>query len=139
MAEILKTAEVDIRVRYNETDSMGYLHHSNYLVYFEIGRTDLFRKQGGSYRVMEQMGMFFVVANVNVKYKAPARYDDLLTLTTSIARQTPAKLIHAYELKRQTDLICVAETTIACVDRNGQVQRIPEDLNVLTKDPSETN
>lgn len=134
MSEILKTAEVELRVRYNETDAMGYLHHSNYLVYFEIGRTDLFRKQGGSYRVMEELGMFFVVAKVSVQYKAPARYDDVLTLTTTIARQTPAKLIHEYELRRGTNVICTAQTTIACVDRQGHVQRIPDDLNVLTSD-----
>lgn len=113
---------------------MGYLHHSNYLVYFEIGRTELFRAQGGSYRRMEELGLFFVVAGINVKFKRPARYDDFLLLKTQIARQSPAKLIHQYQLFRNDELLCEAESTIACVDSEGLVQRIPEDLIAQTAD-----
>jgi len=76
----------EIRVRYCETDAMGFLHHSNYLNYFEIGRTELFRDQGGDYRAMEESGLFFVVVKVTVNYRLPARYDDVLTLKTRIAR-----------------------------------------------------
>ena len=107
---------------------MGLLHHSNFLVYFEIGRTELFRAQGGSYRRMEELWLFFVVASINVKFKRPAKYDDVLTLTTEIAKQTPAKLIHQYQLKRGEELLCEAESVIACVDTEGLVQRIPDDL-----------
>jgi len=118
----------EIRVRYSETDAMGLLHHSNFLVYFEIGRTELLRAQGGSYRRMEELGLFFVVANISVKFKRPARYDDVLSLTTEIAKQTPAKLIHRYQLRRGDELLCEAESLIACVNSEGLVQRIPEDL-----------
>lgn len=120
-------------MRYNETDAMGLLHHSNYLAYFEVGRTELFRSQGGSYRRMEELGLYFVVASINVKFKRPARYDDLLQLTTEIRRQTPAKLEHHYRLMRDSELLAEADSVIACVDEQGQVQRIPEDLVAQTR------
>lgn len=122
----------ELRVRYNETDAMGFLHHSNYLCYFEVGRTELFRAQGGSYRRMEELGLYFVVAKIEVRYRRPARYDDLLTLETSIARVTPAKLEHAYRLMRGDEVVAEANSVIACVNGKGEVQRIPEDLVGLT-------
>lgn len=124
----------EIRVRYNETDAMGFLHHSNYLCYFEVGRTELFRAQGGSYRRMEELKLYFVVARIDVRYRRPARYDDLLTLHTEIARVTPAKLEHAYRLYRGEELLAEANSVIACVNEAGEVQRIPEDLVGLTSD-----
>jgi len=124
--------QMPIRVRYNETDAMGLLHHANYLVYFELGRTELFRQQGGNYRVLEESGLFFVVASATVQFKRPARYDDLLTLSTRIARQTAAKLQHEYQLSRDGELLCTGETVIACVNGDGAVQRIPEDLIEMT-------
>ncbi len=123
---------VEIRVRYNETDAMGFLHHSNYLCYFEVGRTELFRAQGGSYRRMEELGLYFVVAKIEVRYRRPARYDDQLTLKTEIARVTPAKLEHHYCLMRENEVLTEADSIIACVNRAGEVQRIPEDLVGMT-------
>jgi acyl-CoA thioester hydrolase len=122
----------EIRVRYSETDAMGYLHHSNYLCYFEVGRTELFRAQGGSYRRMEELGLFFVVAKFEVRYRRPARYDDLLSLKTEISRVTPAKLEHHYCLMRESEVLAEANSILACVNRDGTVQRIPEDLVGLT-------
>ncbi|GAB5442890.1 MAG: thioesterase family protein [Fuerstiella sp.] len=119
---------IEIRVRYSETDAMGLLHHSNYLTYFEVGRTELFRAQGGNYRRMEAQGLFFVVAKIEVKFRRPAHYDDVLNLRTKITRQTPAKLLHHYELSRDGEVLCEANSVIACVDRDGRVQQIPEDL-----------
>lgn len=118
--------EIPVRVRYSETDAMGYLHHSNYANYFEMGRTELFRSQGGDYRAMEEDGLFFVVVNLNCSFKQPARYDDLLTLRTRISRISPAKLEHEYELFRGDELLAAAQSILACVDRSGTVQRIPE-------------
>lgn len=125
----------EIRVRYNETDAMGFLHHSNYLCYFEVGRTELFRAQGGSYRRMEELKLYFVVARIDVRYRRPARYDDLLTLHTEIARVTPAKIEHLYRLSRGEELLAEANSVIACVNEAGEVQRIPEDLAGLTATP----
>ena len=119
---------IQIRVRYNETDAMGYLHHSNYAAYFEVGRTELFRTQGGSYRRMEELGLYFVVAKLEIRFRRPARYDDVLTLKTVIRRTTPAKLEHDYQLFRGDELLTEASTVIACVNAAGEVQRIPDDL-----------
>jgi acyl-CoA thioester hydrolase len=123
----------DIRVRYAETDAMGFLHHANFLVFFEMGRTELFRAQGGNYREMEEKGLFLVVVRVNVSYKAPARYDDLLTLTTRIAKVTPAKLVHEYELRRGDTVIATAETTLACINREGRIQLMLDVMPGLKK------
>ncbi len=121
-----------IRVRYSETDAMGFLHHANYLSYFEIARTELFRAQGGNYRRMEELGLFFVVAEAQCKYRKSARYDDELTVTASIVRSGPIKLIHRYQIRRGDELIAEGETTLACVDREGAIQPIPENLVALT-------
>lgn len=128
MSEHIKKHVTEIRVRYSETDAMGFLHHSNYLSYFEIGRTELFRAQGGSYRRMEELGLFFVVASIQVRFKRPAGYDEQLQVTTEVVRQTPAKLEHHYELRRGELLLSEADSVIACVNSDGQVQRIPDDL-----------
>ncbi len=118
--------EIQIRVRYSETDAMGFLHHGNYFAFFEMGRTELLRAQGGNYRQMEEEGWFMVVVSIECKYRKPARYDDLLTLHTRVARITPAKIEHEYRLFRDGELLTEARSVLACVDRKGSVQRIPE-------------
>jgi acyl-CoA thioester hydrolase len=119
---------IQIRVRYPEVDAMGYLHHSRYLQYFEMGRVELLRRLGFSYADLERQGVFFVVVKVEVRYKAPARYDDELTLTTRLTKQTHVRYDHAYELKRASTLLAEGTTTIACVGRDGQVMQIPDAL-----------
>jgi acyl-CoA thioester hydrolase len=118
--------EIQIRVRYSETDAMGFLYHGNYFAFFEMGRTELLRAQGGNYRQMEEEGLFMVVVSLECKYRKPARYDDLLTLKTRVARITPAKIEHQYQLFRDGELLTEARSVLACVDRSGSVQRIPE-------------
>lgn len=107
---------------------MGYLHHSRYLQYFEMGRVELLRAAGHSYADLERQGVFFVVFKAEIRYRAPARYDEELTLTTRIVRQTTARIDHAYELRRGQTLLAEGTTTIACVDRKGEVQAIPVGL-----------
>ncbi|HZN64580.1 MAG TPA: thioesterase family protein [Tepidisphaeraceae bacterium] len=119
---------IAIRVRYPEVDAMGYLHHSRYLQYFEIGRVELLRSIGHAYADLERQGVFFVVAKVEVKYRAPARYDEELHLTTRIQRQTHVRIDHAYELRRGETLLAEGNTTIACVNREGELRPIPEFL-----------
>lgn len=123
--------EIEIRVRYNETDAMGFLHHGNYFTYFEMGRTELFRSQGGNYREMEEKGYLLVVAKIECKYRLPARYDDVLTLRTTLEKVTGAKLEHKYELFRDGASIAVAHSVIACVDRAGNIQRMPAAMELL--------
>ncbi|HEV7998711.1 MAG TPA: thioesterase family protein [Planctomycetaceae bacterium] len=125
--------EIPIRVRYCETDAMGFLHHANFLCFFEMGRTELFRAQGGDYRKMEEGGHFFVVVEMNVKYRVPARFDDLLSLRTRVVRVTPAKLEHEYKLTRDGVTIAEAQSVLACVDRQGRVRRISDVIPELTE------
>src|SRR5438876_6139649 len=113
----MQSGEISIRVRYAETDRMGLLHHANYLVYFEQGRTELLRAQGLSYRDMEDQGYLLVLTRVQVRYRSPARYDDLLTLRTIVACTTLVKIEHRYELLRDGLLLTEGETTLGCVDR----------------------
>ncbi len=122
---------IAIRVRYVECDPMGYLHHSNYLPFFEMGRTELLRLRGISYRTLEEEGFFFVVVKISASFKRPARYDDPLELLTRVVRQTHVRIDHAYELYNTADnrLLCTAESTIACVNRQGQVIAIPARLS----------
>jgi acyl-CoA thioester hydrolase len=112
--------EIPIRVRYCETDAMGFLHHANFLQYFEMGRTELFRAQGGDYRKMEEGGHFFVVVEMNVKYRTPARFDDLLSLKTKVFRDST--------------VIADARSILACVDRQGRVRRISDVIPELVED-----
>jgi len=119
-----------IRVRYPEADPMGYLHHSIYLQYFEMGRVELLRQAGHSYADLEREGVFFVVTKLECRYRAPARFDEALELTTHLVRQGPVRLDHAYELRRDGLLLAEGSTTIACVGRDGQVRQVPEHLLV---------
>lgn len=117
-----------IRVRYPEVDAMGYLHHSRYLQYFEMGRVELLRHAGIAYAELERRGVFFVVTSAELKYRAPARYDEELTLETKIKRQTLVRIDHTYRLLRGTVLLAEGATTIACVGRDGAVMQIPDEL-----------
>lgn len=119
---------LSIRVRYPEVDAMGYLHHSRFLQYFEMGRIELLRERGHSYGDLERDGIFFVVVKAECRYKAPARYDDELVLITRIARQTAVRIDHVYELKRGITLLAEGTTTIACVGKDGRLQEIPNYL-----------
>ncbi len=117
---------MEIRVRYCETDAMGLLHHANYIVYFEMGRTELLRSAGVSYRELEEDGLFMVVVRLETRYHQPARYDDILRLRTTAKRVSAAKIEHEYHLYRDDVLLAQGASMLACVDRNGQVQRVPE-------------
>ena len=118
--------EIEIRVRYQETDPMGFLHHANYFTYFEIGRTELLRAAGGNYRKMEQEGLFVVVVKAECRFRRPARYDDLLRIRTTVARVTFVKIEHEYEVFRDGEQLAVGRVTLAVVDRDGKVRRVPD-------------
>lgn len=122
----MQSQEIAIRVRYAETDRMGLLHHANYLVYFEQGRTELLRSMGYSYKDLEDQGFLLVLTRIEVRYKAPARYDDLLTLRTTVTRTTAVRIEHKYEVFREGVVITEGETTLASVDRDGRIQALPE-------------
>jgi acyl-CoA thioester hydrolase len=123
---MLREHEIEIRVRYQETDPMGFLHHANYFTYFEIGRTELLRASGGNYRQMEEEGLLVVVVRAECRFHRPARYDDLLRLRTTVTRVSLAKIEHEYRLFRGDELLTTGYVTLAMLDRQGRVQQVPE-------------
>jgi len=125
---MIDSDEIEIRVRYAETDRMGLLHHANYVVYFEQGRTELLRKRGLTYRDIEDSGHLLVIVEVGCKFKRSAYYDDLLTLRTIVERVTHVKILHRYEVRRDGLLLAEGHSTLACVDREGRPQALPEAL-----------
>jgi acyl-CoA thioester hydrolase len=118
--------QISFRVRYPEVDAMGFVHHSRFFQYFEMGRVELLRSLGHSYADLEREGILFVVVRAECRYKAPARYDEELSLTTRIVKQTHVRIDHVYELWRDKTLLAEGNTTIACVDREGNLRQIPE-------------
>ena len=125
-AKMLRQHEIEIRVRYHDTDAQGRVHHGAYINYFETGRVELLRATGRSYKSLEDEGIMLVVADLKVQYHSPAIYDDLLTLHTETLRAKGARILHGYRLTRGDDLIVEGETTVACVSREGKIQRLPQ-------------
>jgi len=118
--------EIQIRVRYQETDGQRRVHHANYLNYFEVARTEMLRGSGVTYRDLEDAGVFLVVSEATCSYKAPADYDDLLTIRTWIEKVGGASLRHGYEVVRDTTILARGTTVVVCVDCEGKVQRMPD-------------
>ena len=127
---MLSHHDLQIRVRYQETDAMGRLHHANYLTYFELGRTELLRAAGFNYCQVEEQGLFLVVSEMTCRYLRPANYDDLLTLRTTVISARGARIQHDYQLFRGTELLATGRSTVACVDRSGAVKRLPDWLRI---------
>jgi len=124
----IQTHTITVVPRYAETDQAGVVHHSVYPVWFEMGRTELLRANGLAYKDLEQAGVFFVVAELHIKYRQPARYDEKLLLQTSCSNVTASKVEHTYKLTRCSDNTILAEgsSILACVDEKGKIRRIPE-------------
>jgi acyl-CoA thioester hydrolase len=130
MQEVMLSGEITVRVRYAETDRMGLLHHANYLVYFEQGRTELLRSQGLAYKDLEDQGYLLVLTKVEVRYRRPARYDDVLLVRTIAEKTTAVRIDHRYEVYRDDVLVAEGSTTLACVDRDGRPQALPDYLRL---------
>ncbi len=107
---------------------MGVVHHTVYPIWFEMGRTELLRAHGGSYRELEASGVLLAVTRLEVRYHAPARYDDRLSLRTSLVGGGRVKLEHEYELTRDGARLVSGRTVLACIDRDGRPQPLPDSL-----------
>lgn len=119
------TSRAEVVVRYAETDMMGVVYHGSYLPWFEIGRTTLLKEHGLPYRQLEADGYFLPVLEVQVKYVRPARYDDVLTLVTSMAEKPSLRIRLSYEVRRSEELLATGETVHAFIDRSGKPVRPP--------------
>lgn len=123
----VQSCTITVRPRYCETDQAKVVHHSVYPIWFEMGRTELLRANGVAYKDLEREGVFFVVAELHVKFRRPAYYDDQLSLTTTCSNITSSKVEHTYRLVDPAGkLLAEATTVLACLDKNGTVRRIPE-------------
>jgi acyl-CoA thioester hydrolase len=123
------TSETRLRVRYAETDQMGVVYHSNYLIWFEVGRVEHMRQLGLTYKSMEQQeGCGIAVVEAIARYKAPARYDDELIIRTRIAHTRGSVLSFEYAIRRAEDdlLLCEGSTTHIVVDRNMKRAPMPK-------------
>jgi len=132
----IQSHTITVVPRYAETDKAGVVHHSVYPVWFEMGRTELLRANGLAYKDLEQSGVkdleqsgvLFVVAELFIKYRRPAMYDEKLQLETHCSAVTAGKVEHSYKLMRCCDGAILAEgsSVLACVSAEGKVRRIPE-------------
>lgn len=122
--------EIDIEVRYYETDGQGIVHHANYFQYFELSRVQMLKAHGYDYAQLERDGIFLVVHSIGCKYHLPAKFGDTLRIVTTVERATPARIDHIYDVFRDDSLLARGQSTIACVNAEGMVQRMPEFLQV---------
>lgn len=118
-------AETKLRVQYFETDQMGVVHHSNYIRYYEVGRTDAIRQLGLSYKALEESGTYMPIIGVQSRYVRPAKYDEILTVRTTVKALPAAKIIFYYEIYNEAgELINEGSTTLAFTDaETGRPQR----------------
>jgi acyl-CoA thioester hydrolase len=122
--------ETTVRVRYAETDRMGVVYHGRYFLYFEQGRTEAMRALGMPYRTLEERGYALTVVDCGAKFKAGAKYDDVLTIATRPSAAGRVRVRFDYEVWRGETLLCEGFTVLACL-KDGKVAAIPEEVRLL--------
>ncbi len=122
----MKNFDLKVRVRYAETDQMGVVYHGNYAQYFEMGRVEWLRNLGVSYKWMEENGVMLPVVALNMNYKKPARYDDLLTVKTIFKSQTSVKIEFDYEIyNEKNELLTTGYSLLVFVDMKTGKPTVP--------------
>ena len=122
--------ETQIRVRYQETDAQGRVHHSNYINYFEVARVEMLRQSGISYRELEESGVLLVVASIKCDYIKGAVADDLLTIKTTVTRAKGVRIHHHYQISVDGELVAKGDSIVAAVNEDGKVVRLPKWLQL---------
>ncbi len=120
--------EIEVEIRYYETDGQGIVHHANYFKYFELARVKMLESVGLDYAELERQGILLVVHSISCRYLLPARFGDTLRIVTRIDRATAARLDHSYLVYCGDLLLAEGKSTIAHIDASGEVQRMPECL-----------
>jgi acyl-CoA thioester hydrolase len=125
--------DVEFRVRYAETDQMGVVYHTNYLVWCEVGRTDFIRQRGMSYADIERMGVGLAVSDLSARFHAPARYDELVRVRTTLAEIRSRGITFDYLITRADtgDRLVTARTALVSIDRSGRLVALPSDVRKL--------
>lgn len=124
-------ASSTFRIRYAETDQMGVAYHANYLIWCEVGRTDLIRELGTSYADLERRGTFLAVAEANVRYRAAARYDDLIRVDTAVEYVRSRSISFVYEIHRVEPgpaRLATARTALVSIDADGKPTKLPPEV-----------
>lgn len=126
-------ADIEFRVRYGETDQMGVVYHAEYLVWCEMGRTELMRSLGLAYAELERRGTRLAVAEASLRYHAPARYDELVRVETTLARLGSRAITFDYVIRNATTgtRLASAQTTLVAMDAAGRATTIPADVRAL--------
>jgi acyl-CoA thioester hydrolase len=122
------TNKTTVRVRYGETDQMGYVYYGNYTHYFEVGRVEAMRLLGMPYKELEELGVMLPVMNLNIEYKQPAKYDDLLTIQTEIVSLNGIRLLFHYTILKEEVILCTGSTTLVFVDKKTRRPTQPPKL-----------
>ena len=122
-----------VRVRYAETDKMGVAYYANYFVWFEVGRCELLRSLGGSYRDMELNGVMLPAIEAHCEFRMPARYDDALEISTTSSLLSPARVEFNYQVVRSSDraVVAVGQTIHAAIDASGRPRRLPKNIEMI--------
>jgi acyl-CoA thioester hydrolase len=125
--------DVEIRVRYAETDQMGVAYYANYLVWFEVGRSEFCRHRGFRYADLEAMGYKLVVTDVHCRYRSAARYDEILTARTWLKKMNRRMITFGYQILRQEsgEVIAEGETSHLCLDSKNRPKTLPEEFASL--------
>ena len=131
---------VETRVNYSETDQMGFVYHANYLIWMDMARTEHLRERGVSYKELEAQGIFLAVTDVRIRYRQPARYDDLIRVRCWVRDRASRRVIFGYAVERAEtgELLATAETSLIALNHQHALSRIPEhvcDLLETTPDP----
>lgn len=122
--------EVEFRVRYAETDAMGFAYHTHYLVWCEVGRTNFLRELGTSYADLERRGVYLAVSEADIRYHAPARYDDRIRVSTLLTRVRSRGVVFDYRVSKAPSgrTLATARTRLVCLDRDGHPLVLPVEL-----------
>ena len=128
-----RVVETTVRVRYAETDAMGVVYHTNYLIWFEVGRGEYMRQKGGDYADFEAQGFYLPVSEVDARFIAPARYGDLIIIRTWTEELRSRSLTFIYEVVMQEtgQVLVTGRTRHICTDREGRVKVIPKKMKEL--------
>ncbi len=132
-APVMTAGATRVRVRYCECDPMGVAHHASYIPWLEIGRTELLRSSGVSYAQLEAAGVFLVIVKLDVRYRRPVRYDDVVEIRTVVVGGSRVKIEHEYDVvvverggEAMNEVVAAASTTLACVGADGRPRALPD-------------
>lgn len=129
------TSAVTHRVNYSETDQMGFVYHANYLIWLDMARTEHMRERGVSYKDLEEQGIYLAVTDVRIRYRQPARYDDLIRIRCWVQDVVSRRVIFEYAVERieTGEVLSTAQTSLIALDRRHILSRIPEHVLDLLK------